>query len=416
MHLFVLPEPQRVLCVRPPELLDRCEVGLQVLDIRLQREHARVDISAHDRLQFLAGQVRRDGPLGEFRAHVRLSCALRLLSGPELAQEIERQLLILLPGFLQLVAPRGDASIDLLQRTCLFLHLVDEVDLLAFQRAGSLNHLVALGPESSEDLILLDHCFLPLVVLIQHRFGLIVELSMFLFQRLQRLLCGSMLLQRLLRADLRLLRVLHHVVRIEQRLLHIAPHVLALFCRLLELFFRHLELFAADVHDLIVQLTHLLFHGMVLGLDLVQLVRPAVDGLFKLLQLRLLVPRQSWHLQALQAGFVCLHLLLEAADVHLALLRPQVVLPDLLLRELQRLLQSAPLLADRCEPCIGLLIGIHKALHLLRAVLAERGAHAALRDLIAAATHGATRIDELAIERDHTPALTALHANPRGLL
>mmetsp|Transcript_90048 Transcript_90048/g.268619 ORF Transcript_90048/g.268619 Transcript_90048/m.268619 type:complete len:297 (-) Transcript_90048:1853-2743(-) len=296
MDLLVVPQPCSMLGICALELLDRREVGLEVLDVCLKLQHARVAVGPYNSLQLRLRKVGVDGAARELLPHVvGLHHGLCLRRGdgglraPQLAEEVQRQLLVLLPGLLQLVAPGCDSAVEFLQRPLLLLHLVDQVDLLALCGTGLLDNLVALLLKLAQQLVLLRQGLLELVVRVEHDLGFVVEGCVLLLEICQRLLSARTLLCCPFRVGLGLLRVLHHVVSVKVRLLDVAPHVFALFGRLLHLGLCLAQLLTTNVHDLVVQLAHLLLHRMVLCLDVAQLARPGVDKLFKLLELGLVL-------------------------------------------------------------------------------------------------------------------------------
>mmetsp|Transcript_126527 Transcript_126527/g.366288 ORF Transcript_126527/g.366288 Transcript_126527/m.366288 type:complete len:592 (-) Transcript_126527:1243-3018(-) len=151
-------------------------------------------------------------------------------------------------------------------------------------------------------------------------------------------------------------------------------------------------------------------------LDVAQLALPRRDQFLQLLQLGLLASIQRRHLQRLQPLLVCLVLLGQARDVHVAFLLAQLELGNLLLRLLRGFLERSLLLTDGGHPREGLLVRSDVLLNLLLAESAHRRTHAALHDLVAAAAHRAARVDELAIQGDDAPPLPTLHSDPRGLV
>mmetsp|Transcript_77104 Transcript_77104/g.220849 ORF Transcript_77104/g.220849 Transcript_77104/m.220849 type:complete len:267 (-) Transcript_77104:1578-2378(-) len=73
------------------------------------------------------------------------------------------------------------------------------------------------------------------------------------------------------------------------------------------------------------------------------------------------------------------------------------------------------LLPNGVEPVARLLVLSDEQLDLLGAVQAQGGTHAAFLHLIAASGHRTAGINQAALQRDHAPALLALHADARGL-
>mmetsp|Transcript_104299 Transcript_104299/g.326331 ORF Transcript_104299/g.326331 Transcript_104299/m.326331 type:complete len:243 (-) Transcript_104299:305-1033(-) len=242
MHDLVVGQAGAVLCICPPELLNGREVGPEVLDVGLQLQHACIAVCADHLGEVCFAEVGVDGPPGELLAHVVCLHHRRGLGGrdgslraPELLQEIQGELLVLLPRLLELVPPSGDPAVEFLQSPLLFLHLVDEVDLLALGRAGVLDDLVALLLELAEELVLLSEGLLQLVIRIQHHLGLVVQRCMLRLEACERLFDPDSLLGGLLRVHLGPPGVLHHVVGVEEGLLDVAPHILAFLGRLLDL-------------------------------------------------------------------------------------------------------------------------------------------------------------------------------------
>mmetsp|Transcript_70921 Transcript_70921/g.114357 ORF Transcript_70921/g.114357 Transcript_70921/m.114357 type:complete len:323 (+) Transcript_70921:838-1806(+) len=320
MDRLIVLQAGAMLSVGTTELLDGGQVWLQILDVGFKGQHASIDVGTHHLLQDLQLQVCGHG----------LPCkllpleALCLVFAAQLCQEIQGQLGVLLASLLQLVAPGRDATIELSESPCLHLHLIDQVHLLALQGTCLLDHLITLAAQSCKHFVLLSQSIFQLVVGIQDLLCFVIELGMLLSKSLQGFLAGLVLINCNLCTGLSLFGVLDHVVRIQEGLLDIAAHVLALLRGLLQLGFCLLELITADVHDLIVELSHLFLDGLVLLHDRVELVRAALDELLQLLELGLLVSAELGHLEHLEARVIGLHLLRQSTDFHGALLLPQL--------------------------------------------------------------------------------------------
>mmetsp|Transcript_93753 Transcript_93753/g.264717 ORF Transcript_93753/g.264717 Transcript_93753/m.264717 type:complete len:586 (-) Transcript_93753:1875-3632(-) len=417
MHSLIFSEARLVLGVGFTEVLDRRKVWLEILEVDLEREHASVDVGSDDTIELSLFEVHCYRPPCELSAHNGiLFVRLGLCIATKLLQDIQWQLLVLLPGLLQLVAPSLDLRIKLPQRSCFLLHFVHQVDFLTFQRACQVDHLVAFRLEASEHLIALHEHVLQLVVSVQHHLSLVVQLRMLVAELFQSLLRGGLLFFRVLSALQRPLRILDHVARVQQCLLYSFPHILALFRRLLCLRLGGFQLLAADVHNLVVQIADLFLNGLVPLLDVVQLVSSRLDKFLELLQLRFLTRRQRWHLEHFQPAVVSLHLFLDAGHLHLRFTAAEVEISDFLLGELQCLFELLLFPADVHELGVRLLVRVLESLHFFGTVQAQRRPHPALSDLVAATAHRAAAVDELAVQSDDAVSRPALEADARCLL